>query len=307
MKYADAGAFRQALEQRLKDQAQGDGTRLARNRKRVVFDRFLARLAESAPERWLLKGGFALDLRWADRARATKDIDIDWQARDSDLLDELIDASTRDLGDLFAFELERVDIGEDRLGGSHRFRLHASLAERRFETVLLDVGLRSEPVEPQTLTTPPLLAFAEIEPVTLQAIPLEQHLAEKLHAYTRIYEGKRTSTRAKDLVDIALIATVSDLDAADMALAIVSTFARRATHVAPTQLPTPPEAWRTPYRELAESIGLEPNLMDGHALGASLIDPLLAGRIAEGRWNPGASRWEAMGDPSDALRRSESS
>lgn len=43
MKYADAGAFRMALEQRLKDRAGGDGARLARDRKRVVFDRLLTR------------------------------------------------------------------------------------------------------------------------------------------------------------------------------------------------------------------------------------------------------------------------
>ena len=42
-----------------------------RDRKRVAFDRLLARLAATAPDRWLLKGGFALDLRLAERARST--------------------------------------------------------------------------------------------------------------------------------------------------------------------------------------------------------------------------------------------
>lgn len=49
MRYADAASFRQALEQRLKHDAAGDGARLARNRKRVAFDRLLARLAATAP------------------------------------------------------------------------------------------------------------------------------------------------------------------------------------------------------------------------------------------------------------------
>lgn len=69
MRYADAASFRQALEQRLKHGAAGDGARLARNRKRVAFDRRLARLAATAPDRWLLKGGYALDLRLPVRAR----------------------------------------------------------------------------------------------------------------------------------------------------------------------------------------------------------------------------------------------
>lgn len=72
MRYRDATAFRTALEQRLKDRAAGDGAQLARDRKRVAFDRLLARLLTVAEGRWLLKGGFALDLRLAARARSTK-------------------------------------------------------------------------------------------------------------------------------------------------------------------------------------------------------------------------------------------
>jgi hypothetical protein len=59
VRYRDAAAFRQALEQRLRTHAAGDAARLTRNRKRVAFDRLLARLNETAPDRWLLKGGFA--------------------------------------------------------------------------------------------------------------------------------------------------------------------------------------------------------------------------------------------------------
>ncbi len=55
MRYGDAVAFRQALEWRLKTRAAGDGARLARDRKRVVFERFLARLLAAAPGGWLLK------------------------------------------------------------------------------------------------------------------------------------------------------------------------------------------------------------------------------------------------------------
>lgn len=72
MRYRDATAFRTALEQRLKDRAAGDGAQLVRDRKRVAFDRLLARLLTVAGGRWLLKGGFALDLRLAARARSTK-------------------------------------------------------------------------------------------------------------------------------------------------------------------------------------------------------------------------------------------
>jgi hypothetical protein len=98
-----------------------------RDRKRVAFDRLLARLAATAPDRWLLKGGFALDLRLAERARTTKDVDIDWQASEEELIGTLIDAADRDMGDFFSFSVERTGPSEDRLGGSHRFKVLAEL------------------------------------------------------------------------------------------------------------------------------------------------------------------------------------
>jgi hypothetical protein len=144
MRYSDGIAFRQALEQRLKTRAGGHEARLVRDRKRVAFDRLLARLAATAPDRWLLKGGFALDLRLAERARTTKDIDIDWLPAQSELLDTLIEAAELDMSDFFSFSIERTGPPADRLGGSHRFRVLATLAARQFETFLLDVGFRPE-------------------------------------------------------------------------------------------------------------------------------------------------------------------
>lgn len=82
MRYQDSTSFRQALEQRLKDQADGDWALLARLRRRIAFDRLMARLSTVAPGKWLLKGGFALDLRLTVPARTTKDVDIEWRADD---------------------------------------------------------------------------------------------------------------------------------------------------------------------------------------------------------------------------------
>lgn len=292
MRYRDAAAFRQALEQRLKAQAGGDGARLARDRKRIVFDRLLARLLATAPERWLLKGGFALDLRLADRARATKDVDIDWWADEAKLFETLIEASSYDADDFFVFSIERSDTPVDRLGGSHRFTVSASLAGRQFERFLLDVGFRRGETPPiEILRTPDLLAFAGIEPIEIEAIPLELHVAEKLHAYTRSYEGGRSSSRAKDLVDLVLIAELSQLDAARLRAAIDSTFARRATHPIPTAFPTPPADWTPQYRQLAETVGIAGELSVGHGEAAALLDPILSGEVKVGTRNPESRRW----------------
>src|SRR5258708_3437602 len=73
--YSTAGAFRRALEERLNRTAHADEIDINRLRRQVSFDRLLARLfrEESAP--WVLKGGYALELRFK-AARSTVDIDL---------------------------------------------------------------------------------------------------------------------------------------------------------------------------------------------------------------------------------------
>ncbi len=53
------------------------GASLSRLRKMVVRDRLLARLLHAAPDRWIVKGGVALDLRLGVLAKSTKDLDVD--------------------------------------------------------------------------------------------------------------------------------------------------------------------------------------------------------------------------------------
>jgi hypothetical protein len=77
MIYQSAGAFRAAIDARLKRYAARHGeAALARMRKHIVFDRLLARLLTIGPDEWMLKGGVALDYRLGDKARATRDIDM---------------------------------------------------------------------------------------------------------------------------------------------------------------------------------------------------------------------------------------
>ena len=75
MKYQSGAAFRRALEDRLLTNSKGSGVPLIRLRKMVAFDRYLARLKQSYPNQWYLKGGYALQLRLGSRARTTVDVD----------------------------------------------------------------------------------------------------------------------------------------------------------------------------------------------------------------------------------------
>ena len=89
MRYASAVAFRQALDQRLKDEAEQTGLSLARLRKRVAFELFLRRLVAVAPDRWILKGALALDFRLGVATRATKDIDLGRDDNETAAIDDI--------------------------------------------------------------------------------------------------------------------------------------------------------------------------------------------------------------------------
>ena len=73
--YTTAGAFRRALEERLKRVSLAEQIDPNRLRRQVSFDRLLARLFREEPAPWALKGGYALELRFK-AARSTVDIDL---------------------------------------------------------------------------------------------------------------------------------------------------------------------------------------------------------------------------------------
>lgn len=292
MHYKTAGAFRQALESRLKVRSGRDGARLARLRKQVAFDRLLARLAAAVPNDWLLKGGCALELRLADRARTTMDVDLAWVGEEEELLDRLIDAVNHDPGDFFQMSIERLSTEPDRLGGAHRFRVTAMLAGRQFDTFHLDLGVSDAPsFEVEYLQLPDLMSFAGIEAVAIPATTLTRQAAEKVHAYTRRYDNARPSTRTKDLVDLALIAHEFSLDAAALSADLGRVFATRATHELPTDLPSPPGDWRLPYRRMATEVGIDPDLDAGHVAVAAMLNPVLRNEVSSGVWSANERRW----------------
>lgn len=293
MSYATAAAFRQALDDRLKTEASRTGLPLTRLRKQVAFELFLRRLVAVAPNRWVLKGALALDLRLEATTRPTRDIDLGRDDDEQAAIEDITAAQQLALDDFFTYAAIRTD-DLDRTDefAAVRFHVVAQLASRTFEQFTLDIGFTdSIPATPDTIKTSDLLAFAGIDPIDLPALPLAQHLAEKVHAYTRTYGATaRRSTRPKDLVDILLIAASEPIDARALRTALESTFTERQSHQLPSGLPTPPTEWANPYRRLAAVIGVEPDLSTAFAKVATFLDPILAGR-SDGTWDATRKRW----------------
>jgi hypothetical protein len=144
VRYASAAAFRTALEARLKAE-QSTGVGLSR--------RLLARLVTVAPDAWVLKGGFALELRLGSRARSTRDVDVDWLLGDDAVGELLRQAAALELDDCFEFTIERSAAADDLAGGGQRGAVGAALAGPPFERVAIDVGLGVPVLEPELVVS----------------------------------------------------------------------------------------------------------------------------------------------------------
>jgi hypothetical protein len=293
MRYATAAAFRQALDDRLRAEAARSGLGIARLRKRVAFELFLRRLVTVAPDRWVLKGALALDFRFASTTRPTRDMDLGRTDDEEAAVRDFAAAQELSLDDFFTFAVRRTDALDDADDfQAIRFHVTAELAGRVFDQFVVDVGFSdSTSWSPDPIETSELLAFAGIEPIRIPALPLPQHIAEKVHAYTRRYGvSGRESTRPKDLVDILLIAGSESLDASSTRRALVATFGERALQPLPASLPPPPASWEEPYRRLASEVAVEPDLDKAFATASEFLNPILSGD-AKGEWDPQHKTW----------------
>jgi len=207
----------------------------------------------------------------------------------------MVAAQSTDLGDYFQFAVQRTEALDNQLEGvAVRYRVDASLAGRRFEYVVVDVGFGAPfPREPDLLSGTGLLEFAKVQSPLVPTIPLTQHVAEKVHAYTRSYgQAGRPSTRVKDLVDLVLICTHEAFEAAALWRALETAFGARDTHALPQTLPAPPADWRVPYAKLARDVSIDHDVVDGHHLVSKFLDPVLSQVVPdESIWDPDSTKW----------------
>ncbi|HOU13412.1 MAG TPA: nucleotidyl transferase AbiEii/AbiGii toxin family protein [Anaerolineae bacterium] len=276
--YATPQAFRSALEARLRLMAQQRGIDLRRLYRWVAFERLLARLFAQAAPPWVLKGGYALELRFDDRARATLDVDLsvpdpaEWaQEAGADTrtswaalcYEHLQQVTAQPLNDGFEFRLAQPELEQTGApGGGLRCAVEARLAGRTFARFHLDLGLGD------TIAAPPewiqlhgLLEFAGIAAPRIALYPVEQQFAEKVHAYTFPWRD-RENTRVKDLADLVLLITSGMLDALRVRTALHATFETRGTHALPDDLPSPPRGWAAAYAALAQEFALPAATLD---------------------------------------------
>jgi hypothetical protein len=190
-----------------------------------------------------------MELRFAQHARATKDLDIGMGGPRSDRLRALTDALQ--LGfDEFTFRVKAQTRDMER-ADTIRIEVAVQYRTRAWQTVELDLGPGL--TDHVDLVAPRVQGFAElgiplVSPV--RCLNLADQVAQKLHACT----GPGSIGRARDILDILLIDALGELNYREAGDAARRVFAERATHAFPPEL-TIPEEWNVELESLASDLG----------------------------------------------------
>lgn len=129
------------------------------------------------------------------------------------------------------------------------------------------------------LPTEPVAIFQEFgleQPTQLALLGLKHQIAQKLHACTAPDEENWKNGRARDLVDLQLL---RDLYAggslAELKVTCSRLFRSRKRHAWPPRI-TERDGWEEAYAELAEGLGVVPNLDEALELLNDYIDEIEA-------------------------------
>ncbi len=243
---------RESLEKRLARVAREQGIDQERLRRWVSFLALCGVLEramhEGVLDSYYLKGGVAMELRFAQRARATKDLDLGIEGSRTNRMETL--SNVLRLGfDQFTFRL-KARTRHMELADTVRIEVAVEYQTRSWQTIEIDLGPgKAGHVE---LIAPHVEGLAELGiPVTspIRCLRLSDQVAQKLHACT----GPGAAGRARDVLDILLIDALGELSYAETAEAALNVFNERGTHSFPPVFVMPAE-WRPEVEAMASDL-----------------------------------------------------
>ena len=215
--YATAEATWAAIRSAAQNGAAAVGVQRATLQQLLLFDRLLARVFDG-DARFVLKGGTRM-LAFIPRARATVDIDLETAAASiDDAVKDLDDLLQRDIGDRFHF----VRVGRSAGAGSAD-QPNVTMVKLTYEAVGTRQRVKLDLAIHDRASTATVRAAPGFRVPLGRAVPapeyvmitVEQQIADKVAAMMeRSHGGDGRSSRAKDLVDLALIAQNLPCDAA---------------------------------------------------------------------------------------------
>jgi hypothetical protein len=173
--------------------------------------------------------------------------------------------------------------------------VNARLGPTRFAAFHIDVVVGTAMTATPDVVAPltPLDIDGLVRP-HYRVFPIADHLADKLCAIIGTYarDGQpASSSRVKDLVDIAIIATTQTISFSALRIAVVTNAALRRLEL-PERFAVPdPAGWAARYtRVAAEAPGPAPDYDTAVNLASRIFDPILAAS-ATGAWDPSVQAW----------------
>jgi hypothetical protein len=174
---------------------------------------------------YYLKGGVAMELRFAGAARTTKDFDLGLEGNRGERIRRL--GEVLRLGfDEFSFRLN-PEIHEMELADTVRVEVAVQYKTRAWQSVDIDLGPGD--AREVDLVEPAITGLAEMGlaiAARVRCLGINEQVAQKLHACT----GPQREDRARDVLDILLVDMLGQLDYARVRAAAERIFAERKTH-----------------------------------------------------------------------------
>jgi Nucleotidyl transferase AbiEii toxin, Type IV TA system len=261
-----------------------------------TLERFLFRIAETAPKRFVLKDGMLLSL--FDARRTTRDIDLLGVSMDGDLdavREDVAAVAGHELDDGVVFDATAIKtavIREDADYAGVRVTLPASIARARLK-LSLDINF-GDPVTPgfRTVNMPQLL---EEGTFTLLGYPIETVIAEKLATAMALGDA---NTRDRDYADLCRLVTTHTIDGDIMTDALAATTEYRGTPRRPltpilrtlgTRRQGSYSAWRAKQQDAQDAY--PPEFADVVEAVRAFADMLADGGAAGRAWDPQTRSW----------------
>lgn len=204
---------------------------------------------EGVLDNYYLKGGVAMELRFAEGARATKDVDIGLAGERTERLEAFRKALALGFGE-FSFQLKGKPLGMDN-ADAVRLELGVLYRTRAWQTIDVDLGpAGAAAVDFVDPAIPGLTEMGLRIPSPVRCLNLSEQIAQKLHACT----GPYSQGRARDVLDILIIELLDKLDATAVRRAAEHVFTKRATHKFPPAIEIPAD-WNSELEALAKELG----------------------------------------------------
>jgi hypothetical protein len=199
-------------------------------------------------ESYYLKGGVAMELRFAAAARATKDLDLGLKGNRIARMQAF--EKTLRLGfDEFAFRL-KPKVRQMDMADTVRTEVAIQYRTRAWQTIEVDLGpAGTEEIDLVHPAVPGLVEMNLAVPSPVRCLGINEQVAQKLHACT----GPAAAGRARDILDILLLETLGKLDRKRVQSAAKRIFKQRNTHAFPPTFELP-VAWGPELEILARDL-----------------------------------------------------